>query len=227
MGSALARDGKKKANRVKLTLNHNQMKNVVMNLTSIWEKQKNISDTPPMYLRFSKKPSFKFAGKLRQVCADTGCTVPVIPEHIARAEGLTIELVDLDKPELEAYMANPIQIVGQTKCYVYLDKDQQHPKLMNSLVVSGSDEVLISWQLLMHWGVISPTFPKIMDTNKFYRIHQGVTMEDAFIQEGEAVIESVRGIEEEELKKKSKQGMFDLMKTFLITKYQDIFKEEF
>ena len=38
--SALAKDGKK-ANRVKLTLNHNQMKNVVMNLTSIWEK-KNI-----------------------------------------------------------------------------------------------------------------------------------------------------------------------------------------
>ena len=68
---------------------------------------------------------------------------------------------------------------------------------MNSLVVSGSDEVLISWQLLMRWGVISLTFPKIMDTNKLYRIHQGVTMEDAFIQEGEAVIESVKGLEEE------------------------------
>ena len=62
--SELARDGKKKANRVKLTLNHNQMKNVVMNLTSIWEKKKNISDTPPMYLRFSRMPSSKYAGKL-------------------------------------------------------------------------------------------------------------------------------------------------------------------
>ena len=50
-------------------------------------------------------------------------------------------------------------------------------------------------------------------------------MEDAFIQEGEAVIESVRGIKEEELKKKSKHGMFDFMKTFLITKYPDIFKK--
>ena len=35
-----ARDGKKKANRVKLTLNKDQMKNVVMNLTSIWQKKK-------------------------------------------------------------------------------------------------------------------------------------------------------------------------------------------
>ena len=176
-----------------------------------------------MFLRFCKKPSVKFAGKLRKVCADTGCTVPVIPEHIARIEGLTIEPVDLDEPELEAYGENPIQIVGQTKYYVYLDEDQQHPKLMTSLVVSGSDEVLISWQLLMRWGVISPTVPKIMDSNKLYRIQQGVTMEDAFIQEGEAVIESVKVLEEEELKKKYKQGMFDFMKTFLITKYQDIF----
>ena len=70
--SALARDGKKKANRVKLTLNNSQMKNVVMNLTSIWEKKKDISVTPPMFLCFSKKPSFKFAGRLRKVCADTG-----------------------------------------------------------------------------------------------------------------------------------------------------------
>ena len=96
--SDLARDGKKKANRVKLTLNKDQMKNVVMNLTSIWQKKKNLSDTPPMYLLFSRRSSYKFAGKLRQVSADTGCTVPVIPKHIARAEGLTIEPVDLDKP---------------------------------------------------------------------------------------------------------------------------------
>ena len=132
--------------------------------------------------------------------------------------GLTIEPVDLDEPELEAYGANPIKIVGQTKCYIYLDDDQKHQKLMNSLVVSGSDEVLISWQLLMRWGVISPTFPKIMNCNKLYKIKQGVTMEDAFIQEGDAVIESVKGLEEEELKKKSKHGMFEFMKSYLIIK---------
>ena len=75
-------------------------------------------------------------------------------------------------------------------------------------------------------GVKSPKFPKIMDSNKLYRIQQGVTMEDAFIQGGKAVIESVKGLEGEELKKKSKQGMFDFMKTYLITKYKDIFKED-
>ena len=90
-----------------------------------------------MYLHFSTKPSYKFAGKLRQVCADTGATVTVIPEHSAQAEGLAIEPVDLDEPELEAYGANLIKIVGQTKCYIYLDDDQKHPKLRNSLVVSG------------------------------------------------------------------------------------------
>ena len=97
---------------------------------------------------------------------------------------------------------------------------------MNALVVKGSDEVLISWQLLMRWGVISPTFPKIMNPNKLYRIKHSVTMEDAFIQEGDAIIESVRGLEEDELRTKSNQGMFEFMKSHLITKYPDIFKED-
>ena len=60
----------------------------------------------------------------------------------------------------------------------------------------------------MRWGVISPTFPKIMNQNKLYRIKNGMTMEDAFTQEGDAIIESVRGLEEDELRTKSKQGMF-------------------
>ena len=49
--SELAREGKKKLNRVKLTLNKDQLKNVVLNLT----KKKDLSDTPPMYLRFFYK----------------------------------------------------------------------------------------------------------------------------------------------------------------------------
>ena len=57
--SDLARDGKKKANRVKLTLNKEQMKNVVMNLTSIWQKKKNLSDSPPMYLCLVEGPPTK------------------------------------------------------------------------------------------------------------------------------------------------------------------------
>ena len=69
---------------------------------------------------------------------------------------MNVELVDLDETELEACGANPTQIVGQTKCYIYLDEDEQHPKIMNALVVSGSDELLIYWQLVMGWGVISP-----------------------------------------------------------------------
>ena len=38
-------------------------------------------------------------------------------------------------------------------------------------------------------------------------------MEDAFIQECDAVIESVKGLEEEELKKKTNQGVFEFMRS--------------
>ena len=43
------------------------------------------------------------AGRWRQACADTGCTVPVIPEHIAKEEGLAIERINRDEPPLVAY----------------------------------------------------------------------------------------------------------------------------
>ena len=49
----------------------------------------------------------------------------------------------------------------------------------------------------MRWRVISPTFPKIKNANKHIKIKHGVTMEDAFIQEDDAIIESVKGLEED------------------------------
>ena len=66
---------------------------------------------------------------------------------------------------------------------------------MSSLVVKGSDEVLISWQLLMKLKVIAPTFPKVMDSSQLFRILQGVSLEDAFVKEGGAIFESTKNLE--------------------------------
>ena len=44
--------------------------------------------------------------------------------------------------------------------------------------------------------------------------------------EGEAIIESMKGLDKGELDTKSKQGLFDFMKTHLITSFPDIFKED-
>ena len=50
-------------------------------------------------------------------------------------------------------------------------------------------------------------------------------MEDAFTKEGDAIIKSMKGLDKDELDTKSKQGLFDFMKTHLITSFPDIFKE--
>ena len=56
------------------------------------------NDTTPLWMRLSRKANIKSSGKWRQACADTGCTVPVIPEKIAKEEGLVIDRIDQDEP---------------------------------------------------------------------------------------------------------------------------------
>ena len=130
----------------------------------------------------SRKANIKSAGKWRQACADTGCTVPVIPEKIAKEEGLVIDRIDQDKPPLIAYGDNNVQIIGQTRAHAFLTDDPR-PKVFQALVIIGGEEILISWQLLMRWGIIHPSFPSVLNPNKLYKVKQGVSLEDSFLEE--------------------------------------------
>ena len=35
----------------------------------------------------------------------------------------------------------------------------------------------------MWWNVIAPTFPKVMDPNRLFKVHQRVTLEDTFVKD--------------------------------------------
>merc|ERR1711954_87160 len=165
------------------------------------------------------------AGRWRQACADTGCTVPVIPEHIAKEEGLAIERIDRDEPPLVAYGENKVQIVGQTRAYCYLTDDHK-PKVFQALVVRGGEEILMSWHLLMCWGIIHPSFPSVLNPNKIYKIKQGTTIEDAFMEESETILEANTEEMTEEKDKKPKKDCFSILVAYLIVKFKNIFKND-
>ena len=61
VSTIMKEEKRNKANRVTMTIDSKQAKNVLNNLNS-----KKETDTPPMFLCLSKKPTFCFAGRIKQ-----------------------------------------------------------------------------------------------------------------------------------------------------------------
>ena len=94
------------------------------------------------------------------------------------------------------------------------------------MIVSGADKILISWQLLMRWGINAPTFLKVMNPNKLYKVHQGVSIEDAFMKKGEAIIETTKCQKKDEMAFEAKKDAFQFLGALLMTKFTSVFKND-
>ena len=89
---------------------------------------------------------------------DIGCTIPCIPESVAKFHGLKISELDLDEPNCEAYGGSFLQLAGQTTFWAAID-GLTNRRLVKALVVKAdSQEILLSWQILKQWGVIGDNF---------------------------------------------------------------------
>ena len=69
----------------------------------------------------------------------------------------------------------------------------------------------MSWQLLMRWGIIHPSFPSVLNPNKLYKVKQGVSLEDAFLEESEAVLKVEMEEKQGEQNVKSNDNCFRLL----------------
>ena len=63
-----------------------------------------------------------------------------------------------------------------------------------------------------------------MDKNTAVRIHRGISLEDAFLKDREAVIESVKKEENKDKKIKERNEMFKFLISYFIKKYASVFK---
>ena len=106
-----------------------------------------------------------------------------MPRQVVRREGFAIKKLDKDKPSIKANGNYEIQIVGQTVAYAFIEGEDK-PRFFRALVVSGANEILISWQLLMKWGCIPKHFPYPSPMNGTFKIDQGRTLDDVILDEG-------------------------------------------
>ena len=99
---------------------------------------------------------------------DIGCTIPCIPETVARSHSLKITELDSDEPDCQAYSGSSLTLTGQTTFWVDIDglPNRRYVKVL--VVRGGTQEILLSWQILKKWGVIGDTFPFPPNKSKEY-----------------------------------------------------------
>ena len=61
-------------------------------------------------------------GRLARFCADTGCSVNIMPAKMAASGGLKWREVDPDEPSYKSVTNEDLEIVGQTSAYIKLEK---------------------------------------------------------------------------------------------------------
>ena len=99
-------------------------------------------------------------GRIKRMCPDTGASVAIVPEQVAKDNKLVIEEADDDEPDCQSYSGDRLHIVGQTTFYASIEGFKT-PKIVNAIVIRGGStrEILIPWLKLKDWGVIPESFP--------------------------------------------------------------------
>ena len=124
------------------------------------------SSETPYYLGTISK-SWSDTGKMLEVkgIPDTGCTSSTCPIAVVKEHGLQMKEVDFNEPGMEGFGGSHIDIIGQVSFY-YQPRRFSKKKLIKALVSNTpGKEMLISWQLLLKWGVITKSFPYPPDSN--------------------------------------------------------------
>ena len=80
-------------------------------------KKGYVSD-PTMRGKLLNKPG----GKWSRFCCDTGCSTNLMPAKMAAMSGLRWSPLDPDEPQYRSVTNEKLEIVGQTSCFVKLEK---------------------------------------------------------------------------------------------------------
>ena len=162
--------------------------------------------------------------------------MPVVPVEMAKDNKLKITEVDSDEPDIQTYDGKSLKLVGQTKMFLRI-KGSHSIKLVHAIVVSGAaaQEILLSWQEMIAWGILGPNFPYPPDINRCNKMMDKEEKETSLI---DTVIKESIGssrtqinlnlldedkYETAEYRKKEKQCQE--LRSKLLREFKDVFKE--
>ena len=121
-------------------------------------KKGHVSD-PTMQGKLLNQPG----GKWMRFCCDTGCSTNLMPAKMAAMSGLRWSPLDPDEPQYRSVTNEKLEIVGQTSCFVKLEKVKTPVKLSFLVCLDDGSEALLSLDTLKDLSIVSKDFPCPMD----------------------------------------------------------------
>ena len=117
-------------------------------------KEGYISD-PTMRGKFLNQPRAKWM----KFCCDTGCSTNLMPAKMAAMNGLKYSPLDPDEPQYRSVTNQKLEIVGQTYCFIKLEKVKTPVKLNFLVCLNDGNEALLSLDTLKDLSIVSRDFP--------------------------------------------------------------------
>ena len=86
-------------------------------------------------------------GKWSKFCCETGCSTNLMPAKMAAMGGLRWSPLDPDEPQYRSVTNEKLEIVGQTSCFVKLEKVKTPVKLSFLVCMDDGNEALLCLNL--------------------------------------------------------------------------------
>ena len=111
-------------------------------------------------------------GQEEELCADTGCTKPIVGSLICKEQRIPIRPLSSSMVITDA-SGNRLNIVCTVTFYIRSSQVLgSRMRRVKAAVLEGNEidrEILISLELLVSWDLVTPTFPQETVTNYFIR----------------------------------------------------------
>ena len=111
-------------------------------------------------------------GREEDLCADTGCTKPIVGAEICREQKIHIQPLAGGMTITDA-SGNKLNIIGTAVFYIQSNQVLGNRKRrIKAAVLEGNEvdrEILISLELLIEWDLVHPNFPNETLTYYFKR----------------------------------------------------------
>merc|ERR1711888_442183 len=167
-------------------------------------------------------------------CCDTGCPTNIMPVRLAAKNDLKWYAVDKDEPSYKSVTSQSLEVIGQTQCFVKLEKVRNSVKLSFIVVMDDSDESLLSLDTLKNLSIVPKDFPNPMNPamrdNRVRRVIEEEEEENLMtkftLQERvDHLTEQLRPdrVNERDLEDEAK---CEAMKQSWLTDFSDVFEED-
>ena len=104
-------------------------------------------------------------GRRIKFCADTGCSVNIMPAKLAAAGGLKWGELDWDESTYKSVTNEDLTIIGQTKAFIKLDLVKTPVMLEFLVCTDDGDEALLSLDTLKELTIVPMDFPNPINKN--------------------------------------------------------------